>query len=533
MGVLSPGMNRTTVYAGSLAFPVALALGLATSLSRLLFVRPTPVNWDAVQFELALGQFNLSAHQPHPPGYILYVLAGRAVGFVVPDPGIALSLLSALASGLSVSLLYSLAQRVFKDQVIAIGAALLLLASPLAIYYGSVGLTYAPEMALSTLVALLAWERKQKSSNAYLPALLGAALALSGGVRQTSIAILLPVCLWAMWGAKRGAWLGFALTATVTGIAWLVPLIAMSGGLATYLRENALLAETVSARTSVFEAGLEGLATNAGYIALALGLGLAFGLVPLGLWASRTVRFSLAPGARGFFLLLILSPVVFYTASHVGQFGYALVAVPPLLLLASVAIRVLAERIAVHLPVRGAGSIAIAIYAALALLSAGYFLAGRGPVTANAIIANDEQWNATASALEGLDPAHTALVMSVGWDGPFRHAGFLLPGFHSYAAQVDPDQPRGWLYSAYGGHSNYALPRPKPQPYLALPDGTQAVVALDAKLGEMLAEEAGLRRVPVGSNSIYVLKKQGATIKGMVIEERRVRPDYGLEVSPH
>ena len=41
--------------------------------------------------------------------------------------------------------------------LIAIGAALLLLASPLALYYGSVGLTYAPEMLASIVVAGMAW----------------------------------------------------------------------------------------------------------------------------------------------------------------------------------------------------------------------------------------------------------------------------------------------------------------------------------------------------------------------------------------
>ena len=34
-------------------------------------------NWDAVQFALALTEFDVAKHQPHPPGYLLYVGLGR------------------------------------------------------------------------------------------------------------------------------------------------------------------------------------------------------------------------------------------------------------------------------------------------------------------------------------------------------------------------------------------------------------------------------------------------------------------------
>ncbi len=36
-------------------------------------------NWDAVQFALALGEYDVVKHQPHPPGYILYVALARLV----------------------------------------------------------------------------------------------------------------------------------------------------------------------------------------------------------------------------------------------------------------------------------------------------------------------------------------------------------------------------------------------------------------------------------------------------------------------
>ena len=45
-------------------------------------------NWDAVQFALALREYATVEHQPHPPGYILYVaLAGwSTAGLVTRRP---------------------------------------------------------------------------------------------------------------------------------------------------------------------------------------------------------------------------------------------------------------------------------------------------------------------------------------------------------------------------------------------------------------------------------------------------------------
>ena len=43
-------------------------------------------NWDAVQFALALREFDIAKHQPHPPGYVLYVGLGRLVNATLADP---------------------------------------------------------------------------------------------------------------------------------------------------------------------------------------------------------------------------------------------------------------------------------------------------------------------------------------------------------------------------------------------------------------------------------------------------------------
>jgi hypothetical protein len=55
------------------------ALGVLTVLSRLPFRTRMLYSWDAVQFAPALREYDVVKHQPHPPGYILYVGLGRLV----------------------------------------------------------------------------------------------------------------------------------------------------------------------------------------------------------------------------------------------------------------------------------------------------------------------------------------------------------------------------------------------------------------------------------------------------------------------
>ncbi|MBI4245911.1 MAG: glycosyl transferase, partial [Candidatus Rokubacteria bacterium] len=57
----------------------AAALSLLAVLSRLPYRARMLYNWDAVQFALALREYDVVKHQPHPPGYILYVGLGRLV----------------------------------------------------------------------------------------------------------------------------------------------------------------------------------------------------------------------------------------------------------------------------------------------------------------------------------------------------------------------------------------------------------------------------------------------------------------------
>src|SRR5262245_7477501 len=78
-----PSLSRRT---DRIDLACASALSLLTVLSRLPYRARIPYNWDAVQFALALNEYDISKHQPHPPGYILYVALGHLVKAWLRDP---------------------------------------------------------------------------------------------------------------------------------------------------------------------------------------------------------------------------------------------------------------------------------------------------------------------------------------------------------------------------------------------------------------------------------------------------------------
>src|SRR5918912_2824379 len=120
----------------------ATALASLTVLSRLPYRTHILYNWDAVQFALALREYDVVKHQPHPPGYILYVGLGRIANAWLHDPTAAYVSLAVVFSGLTTLVVYLLARDVY-DRATALAAASVLAVSPLFWFYGSVGLTYA------------------------------------------------------------------------------------------------------------------------------------------------------------------------------------------------------------------------------------------------------------------------------------------------------------------------------------------------------------------------------------------------------
>src|SRR5947207_14803239 len=209
---------------------LAGALGLLTVLSRLPYRARMLYNWDAVQFALALREYDVVKHQPHPPGYILYVGLGRIVNAWLHDPTAAYVLLAVACTGLTTFVVYLLARAVY-DRATALAAASVLAVSPLFWFYGSVGLTYAGEALFASSVAYFAFRALDGGEgDGWLAA---AYLALAAGMRQSLLLLLLPMWLLACGRRIRRARpvpIGLGILGALTLLSF-VPMVTLTGGL--------------------------------------------------------------------------------------------------------------------------------------------------------------------------------------------------------------------------------------------------------------------------------------------------------------
>lgn len=449
---------------------VSVGLALVTLASRWPYRARMLYNWDAVQFALALREFDIAKHQPHPPGYVLYVGLGRLVNATLGDPTQAYVALAMVFSAATTFTVYWLARALY-DRVTAAAAGALLAVSPLFWFYGSVGLTYAGEAFGASLMALLAYRTLAGSvPHLYVGAV---CLGLAGGLRQSVLVLLFPLCAaCAVRGVRSRARLTAAATILVAAVlAWFLPLVWLSGGWTAYLRASTELYGSTLVPTSLLGGDLETTFRQARYVleSVLVGLGpLAIALGALPFYARRR-----GWATREWFLVTwVAPPLAFYTLVHFGQAGYVLTILPALVILLSGAVVELvtagAERL--RRP-QWRWALTLAAVAPLLLINTGFFVSARpeprefdhraGDTWVSRARDEAHDWilSRTAAALREheavlrtyvetiravYDGEDTALLTELGNPRSYpwlRHAMFYLPEYPIYQLYLRAEPP--------------------------------------------------------------------------------------------
>jgi hypothetical protein len=521
---------------------VALAAAVAAVATRLPFAARRMWDHDSVQFALGVERYDLAAHHPHPPGYPLYIAILKLLAAAGVDALHGMVALSILAAALGAALIVPLTVRLASAAAQEAGtapaegaplaagalAAVLYVCNPLLWFYDELPLVYAVEGGMTVG---LAWAALRMADGRGPLLAACAAFALAGGVRPTTLVLLLPLLLLGIWRAwRRGATLGTlaagAALAVALGLAWLLPLLAAAGGLAAYLRigrENfgALLPYT----SILYGAGWPALGHNLTIMTKWFLQGLVPAAVALAALWLRLPRRSgrdqgesgheergKAPGPRSriaaglrvlaaswpWLAAWAVPPILFFALFHVTKAGYTLVYLPALLVAASL--------LGAPAMCRGqAFGIDRARVGAALLLAAGtgaglfLFGADRRPDQPRALAVVRHEFNRGAIAtyerdldrllatLRRLPPATTVLAtVELSGTGPASAEGFLYP-LQRHLQWYLPDYevlhlvPKERLAFATRGHR----PFHREGPSIELPPGTrQLAIVLSGSTGE-------------------------------------------------
>jgi hypothetical protein len=412
----------------------------------LLVLRPLmPFEWDEVQFQRALDDYNVPGHSPHPPGYPAYVGAAKAVRLVVSNPLLALQLVGVAAAVGSLLLVWWFATRLGASPAAGAAAAVALGCVPTFAFHANVGLSDVAGATMG-LAAVAAFVAAAENVGRLPWAALVAAVAF--GVRPALLPLVLPLGLLALWRAVRARnWRTLAVAAVVglvvTDLIWLPAMYASGPGFWSAWQTQVTYAAGIGITQRLPGAPLAMVLQNwfvrpfgSPVTAYALwALVLAGGALWWRAGCRRLV--AVAASSAGAYLLVAL-----FTLEAPVAVRYVLPAVPFLVLLAAGTVTVpgrVGRRLAI---VAVAGWCAAALYWA-----APVYALRRQPAPA---------WAALSWVREHFDPARTTVV----YDGFFEpHAHYLLGGAGFKVLKAEQTTVYGrWLRP--GGTVLYVSPKP-------------------------------------------------------------------------
>jgi hypothetical protein len=428
-GLLPRASDRANVWVAAVAAAVLIGVHAAARAATL-------TETDSINLGLALSNYDVRLHQPHPPGYPLVVAAAHSLGWL-GEPLQAYLAFAVLASVGAVFSTFLLGRELFDARAGAI-AALLLVASPLFLYYASIVSVYPGEMLFGPLVVLIA-HRVARRAQDWSAVALAPTLALAGGFRPTMLGLLLPVCILAIgFGRPRvkhlaiGAAIGVAIIA-----AWAVPMLLESGGVSGYLDAGSLYSRAAHRTSLLHGASLSAARYNALQAIGATVLGAAAAVLLL---ATGAARRSLQVTGRVRWLLLgawVLPYLLLYVFVHFGKPGYALAYLPAF----SVAAAGAASRDRIAAPLAG---LLVVLAVAFFLLVPTFQLPGRLDAyrvpsfipTADSIRVEDREARALPTIARRC-PRSTCTIVSLGtspelWD----HEPWSLSRWYAGGAQV-------------------------------------------------------------------------------------------------
>ena len=198
---------------------------------------------DSINFAMGIRDFNVAHHQPHPPGYPVYMLIAKAVHRVVPLEVTVLALMSVIGGALGVLALGALYRRLDAEETPApwpAAAIAVAMTSPL--YWFTAARPLSDATGLAAAVAVQAMTLGANSTSGLVVAAFAAGLAT--GLRSQVLWLTVP--LLALRAIQNGLAAGgspvsspkslvLILTAFLAGVLlWFVPLLILSGGAIPY-----------------------------------------------------------------------------------------------------------------------------------------------------------------------------------------------------------------------------------------------------------------------------------------------------------
>jgi len=421
-----------------------------TFLSRAPFLAYVPYGLDSVQYVLGVLSYDVRLHQPHPPGYFLFVMAGRLGSRIVHDPNRSFVFLNVIFGAVCVWIVFHLGRELF-DEDSGLAGAVLLATSPTFWFHGEVALSNMLDCLLVSCLALLCWRILQGDNRlSYLAAMV---LGLAGGVRQNTLPFMLPLFLFSIRRAGIGR-ISLSIAVLIAVVAaWYFPMVHLSGGLTAY--QAALRDHWLNSNWHGLTLGwLPFNSVCVGYFFL-IGTGAGCMLLFWGLLFSieaEGLRVLVRKEIWQFFAAWLIPPLSFFILvySHPIQTGHSLIYLPALLLLLLPAIRRILDTLCRGWSEPALRRWAVVVVAVLVISNSYVFLFMNTAVSQKRIrLYESEVQEITRQIRRTWPPEATILVSADFMFNGYREFMFHLPEYHTYQAKPYSLEGRQQLFAGF------------------------------------------------------------------------------------
>jgi len=430
---------------------LAIVLFIISFITRLPFRSHYLYSWDSGNFAAALSDYNPILHQPHPPGYPLYIAVGKFLNIFLPNANTAFVAISILCGAVSVPLIYFAGKRIF-NRATGVVAAFLMLASPLVLFQSEVALAHITELPFAILVTWLLYEVFFNRRYSLVAAVV---IGIGGGFRQDVLMFFGPIILVGAFrlGFKRGLLALLALSASV--LVWFLPFLYFVGNWEDYSKASRFHTQSAM-QEAIWNVGISALLQNAKrmFVASLWLIGAGIILVPTIMVQAR----SLYRDRKIWFLLsLTVLPVLFFLITSFSHHGYSLIYAPAIVLILSystwVTVRSIRKNKLLQVVVIALavviGYLNVATYRDPALLSPSIHTV-IGAYSGGAISKVDSEIDGIVNVAKQYDSSTTLIVFVGPGNDPiyYRQANYYLPEFRQIWLRPDIG---GSIHDTVGG----------------------------------------------------------------------------------